>query len=85
MIPQLLIMGTGALAFVVGLVMTVHQYAGESTRSVRTQHRPPGNRNVTFSPTSGFKVQITYVGVLITAIGALLEIVGYLLTAPWSH
>jgi hypothetical protein len=76
---------TGALVLVVGLVMAVHQYAREAARSSRNQNRLPYSRSMTFSPTGGFKVQTTYVGILITAIGALLEIVGYLSTAPWMH
>ena len=85
MIAQLIIMISGALTLLTGLIMTVHQYAAEAGKGGRNQHRPPHSRNMSFSPTGGFKVATTYVGVLIAAIGALLEIVGYLSTAPWSH
>jgi uncharacterized membrane protein len=79
-VPQLVIMLSGAVLMVVGVVLVVVQlahelslptFSGGATRSVET------------SPTGGIKLSTTYVGLVVLAIGAALEIVGYVAATPW--
>ena len=64
--PQLIMMGSGALLIIVGLVLTIVQFRrgqAEDRHMERGLH--VGG--------DGVRVKTTYVGLLIVAIGALLE------------
>lgn len=70
-LPQLILLGSGALLVVVGLLLTVVQFVHglrEATHMRLARGFEVGR--------SGVSVKTTYVGVLIVAIGALLEALG---------
>lgn len=79
-LPQLIIMISGALLIVVGIVLVAIQM-GDMTLA----DAPRRTRSIETTPSGGIKLTTTYVGLVVMVIGAALEIVGYLGATPWRR
>jgi Flp pilus assembly protein TadB len=78
-LPQLIIMLSGATLIVIGVVLLVLQLSTELNQPAFI----PETRSLETTPTGGFKLTTTYVGLVVLVIGATLEIVGYVASTPW--
>jgi hypothetical protein len=68
--PQLLLLGSGALLIIAGFIMTAAQFTQQTARGTEPLPR------VLKVDKSGFEVRTTYVGLILIAIGAALEALG---------
>lgn len=78
-LPQILIMLSGAILIVVGVVLIVVQFQHELAAPTISAFP----RSLETSPSGGIKLVTTYVGLIVVGIGAALETVGYVATTPW--
>jgi hypothetical protein len=72
-------MSAGLFVILVGVILICWQFYIEA----QLVSFIPQQRSMQLDPTGGFKVQTTYVGLVVLAIGAALEIIGYTAASPW--
>lgn len=75
--PQLIIMLSGAVLLMVGVVLVSIQFGHEMMAGI------PASPRALKGGKEGAELTTTYIGLMVTAIGAFLETVGYLATLPW--
>ena len=80
-LPQIIIMLSGAILIVVGLVLVALQFQHDTNMPAHA----PDTRVLETTPTGGLKLTTTYVGLIVLGIGAALEIVGYVAALPWRN
>ena len=84
MLPQLIIMLTGAVLIAVGLIFIGMQFQNEA-RAGRLMSQPvdPMAQHILVDPKKGVDLTTRFVGLEIIIIGAVLEIAGFLGVRPW--
>ncbi|MCP4317970.1 MAG: hypothetical protein GY789_18595 [Hyphomicrobiales bacterium] len=79
--PQIIIMLTGAVLTTIQFWSEL-EIARELARA-KSESMQLSTRSITTSPSGGFELKTTYVGLVMIVIGATLEVVGYVAATPW--
>jgi hypothetical protein len=81
--PQAVIMISGTLLIVVGIIAVCFQMYSEMTPQGRLTGQPPSQ--VLGATPNEFHITTRFPGLELIVIGAVLQIVGYLGTSPWKE
>jgi hypothetical protein len=85
MLPQLIIMSTGAVLIAAGLIFIAMQFRNEAhAAGILSRPVDPAAQHMLVDPNKGVDLSTRFVGLEIIVVGAVLEIAGFLGVRPWK-